>query len=74
MLIKLINITDNSLTFLFKVCDFGPFRNHLIPPTCVTLTKKRSSVRRKLQLLSVKSPNWKNWKPLIVLGVFILSF
>ncbi|KAJ4444343.1 hypothetical protein ANN_06135, partial [Periplaneta americana] len=51
-----------------KVCDFGPYRSHLIPPSCVVLTKKRSTVRRKLQLRAVKSPGWKDWTPLIVMA------
>nr|CAD7426738.1 unnamed protein product [Timema monikensis] len=51
-----------------KVCDFGTFRNLVIPPSSVTLTKKRSSVRSKLQLQSVTPPDWKNWAPIIVLA------
>ncbi|XP_069685225.1 diacylglycerol kinase epsilon isoform X1 [Periplaneta americana] len=51
-----------------EVCDFGPYRSHLIPPSCVVLTKKRSTVRRKLQLRAVKSPGWKDWTPLIVMA------
>ncbi|KAJ9577627.1 hypothetical protein L9F63_005814, partial [Diploptera punctata] len=51
-----------------EVCDFGPYRNYLIPPACVVLTNKRSSVRRKLQLHAVKPAKWENWKPLIVLA------
>jgi hypothetical protein len=53
-----------------KVCDFGPYHSQMIPPGCVVLTKKRNSVRRKLQLRAVKSPGWKNWTPVIVLGMF----
>nr|CAD7257601.1 unnamed protein product [Timema shepardi] len=52
---------------LTEVCDFGSFRNLVIPPSSVTLTKKRSSVRSKLQLQSVTPPDWKNWAPIIVL-------
>nr|CAD7588511.1 unnamed protein product [Timema genevievae] len=51
-----------------KVCDFGSFRNLVIPPSSVTLTKKRSSVRSKLQLQAVTPPDWKNWAPIIVLA------
>ncbi|PSN39597.1 Diacylglycerol kinase epsilon [Blattella germanica] len=53
---------------LCLVCDFGPFRNQLIPPTSVVLTNKRSKVRKKLLLQAVKPPLWNNWKPLIVLA------
>ncbi|XP_063229561.1 diacylglycerol kinase epsilon [Bacillus rossius redtenbacheri] len=52
---------------LGEVCDFGPFRNFIIPPSCVTL-KKLSRMRSKLQLRSVTSPNWENWNPIIVLA------
>jgi len=51
-----------------EVCDFGPHCSQLIPPDCVVLTRKRSSVHRKLQLRAVRSPGWKKWTPIIVLA------
>ncbi|XP_025836280.1 diacylglycerol kinase epsilon isoform X2 [Agrilus planipennis] len=51
-----------------KECDFGPFRNMIVPPWCVQVARLKSSIHRHLLLRGVKNPGWKDWCPLIVAG------
>ncbi|KAL7288695.1 hypothetical protein TKK_0017420 [Trichogramma kaykai] len=51
-----------------KECDFGDFKNVVIPPTSIILTNRRNSVRKRLQIQSIKSPNWTLWNPIIVVA------
>lgn len=50
-------------------CDLGPYRNLIVPPWCVQVSRRRNSVRKKLQVKSVIDPEWPNWTPLIVIGI-----
>lgn len=40
----------------------------IIPPGSLDITKRRGTMRRRLQLRSVTAPNWPNWNPIIVVG------
>lgn len=46
-----------------KVCDFGSFKNVIIPPNH-TFVKHR----RLQRITSIVCPDWSDWKPLIVVG------
>lgn len=46
-----------------KVCDFGRYRNLIVPPNHV-FTKRR----RLRRITSIVTPNYLEWKPLIVVG------
>lgn len=54
-------------TELSDDCDFGPFKNMIIPPSSLEVIKSRS---RKLQLTAIKAPTQlpRGWKPLFVIG------
>ncbi|KAK6623888.1 hypothetical protein RUM44_010744 [Polyplax serrata] len=52
---------------LSELCDFGPYKSLIIPPTSVEVTLKRRSMKKCLVLKSVKPPNWSDWCPLIVI-------
>lgn len=48
-------------------CDFGAFKNMIIPPSSLVVTKTRGS--RKLQLTAITAPeSLSNWTPLFVVG------
>lgn len=46
-----------------KVCDFGAYRNLIIPPNHVFIKRRR--LRR---ITSIVTPDYPEWKPLIVVG------
>lgn len=56
-----------------KICDFGKFRNMIVPPWCVQVARYKRSLRRHLLLRGVKDPGWENWSPLIVIGTRLFS-
>lgn len=49
---------------MFQICDFGPYKTLIIPPSCVKVKKKS----KKLVLESVKHPGWLEWTPLLVVA------
>ncbi|XP_052790734.1 diacylglycerol kinase epsilon-like [Mya arenaria] len=51
-----------------KFCDFGIYRPVIMPPHCVELKRVGIKGRRHLIVSKARSPNFENWKPLIVLG------
>lgn len=53
-----------------KICDFGRYRNMIVPPWCVQVARYKRSLRRHLLLRGVKDPGWEDWSPLIVIGIF----
>lgn len=53
---------------LSQECDYGPWKNMLVPPWCVQVARRKSSIHRHLLLRGVKDPGWENWSPLIVVG------
>lgn len=52
------------------MCDFGRFRTLIVPPNCVEVETRRSSIRKKLRLRTVKPTGWLQWNPLIVMGKY----
>jgi len=40
----------------------------IIPPGNLEVINRRSTMRRRLHLRSIISPNWSNWNPIIVVG------
>lgn len=48
-----------------KVCDFGSFKDMIIPPNHVFVKQRRLHQ----QITDIVQPNWPNWKPLIVVGM-----
>lgn len=48
-----------------KVCDFGPFKDMIIPPNHVFVTHRR--IHRHV-VTNIVPPTWSDWKPLIVVG------
>lgn len=56
--------------FCDEHCDFGEFKNMIIPPTQLLVTKMRGT--RKLKLQSIRPPvDMDQWKPLFVVGITI---
>lgn len=51
-----------------EFCDFGKFREIIVPPHCVELKRVGIRGRRYLIVGKAISPNFENWKPVIVLG------
>lgn len=49
-------------------CDFGPFRNMIVPPWCVQVARYKRSLHKNLLLRGVRDPGWENWSPLVVVG------
>lgn len=56
-----------KLIIFLQVCDFGPYKKLIIPPTSIEVVRKRNSVRKCYILKSIKPPNWLDWSPLIVI-------
>lgn len=61
-------IHTKCLSLVKNECDFGPFKNMIVPPWCVQVAKRKSGIRRHILLRGVKDPGWKDWCPLIVVG------
>lgn len=40
----------------------------IIPPGSLVVINRRSTMRRRLHLRSVITPNWYKWNPIIVVG------
>ncbi|XP_014213922.1 diacylglycerol kinase epsilon [Copidosoma floridanum] len=57
---------ETCKAYINEICDFGAFKQMVIPPTSLEVASKRSSIRRRLQLKSITPPLWLNWSPLIV--------
>ncbi|CAH0563698.1 unnamed protein product [Brassicogethes aeneus] len=51
-----------------QVCDFGSFRNMIVPPSCVQVARRKGALNKHLLLRAVKDPGWENWTPLVVIG------
>lgn len=49
-------------------CDFGPFRNMIVPPWCVQVARRKGALNKHLLLRGVKDPGWTNWNPLVVVA------
>uniref|UniRef100_A0A6B2ED13 Diacylglycerol kinase n=1 Tax=Phlebotomus kandelakii TaxID=1109342 RepID=A0A6B2ED13_9DIPT len=47
-------------------CDYGEFRDFIIPPTSIDAVRRRAGA--KLLLKGVKAAPWPTWKPLIVIA------
>ncbi|GAB0100552.1 Diacylglycerol kinase [Sergentomyia squamirostris] len=47
-------------------CDYGEFRDFIIPPTSIDAVRRRGSA--KLLLRGIKPASWPTWKPLIVIA------
>lgn len=62
------SVHSSCLPSLGDVCDFGQFRTLIVPPNCIEVETRRSSIRRKLRLRTVKSSGWLQWTPLIVMA------
>lgn len=48
-----------------KICDFGPFKDVIIPPSH-TFVKHR---RLHQHITNIITPEWPDWKPLIIVGM-----
>ncbi|XP_019880958.1 diacylglycerol kinase epsilon [Aethina tumida] len=51
-----------------QVCDFGAFKNMIVPPYCVQVARRKGALHKHLLLRAVRDPGWENWTPLIVIG------
>ncbi|GJQ73668.1 hypothetical protein Trydic_g14006 [Trypoxylus dichotomus] len=61
-------IHTECLNEIEKHCDFGPYRNIIVPPWCVQVARMKSSIHRHLLLRGVQDPGWEDWCPLIVVA------
>ncbi|KAF5269579.1 hypothetical protein FQR65_LT05917 [Abscondita terminalis] len=60
------NIHECCLSNINEICDFGPFKNLIVPPWCVQVVRRKGSLHKHLLLKGVKHPGWNNWTPLVV--------
>ncbi|XP_044272407.1 diacylglycerol kinase epsilon isoform X2 [Tribolium madens] len=61
-------VHTDCLPKLPKECDFGPFKNMIVPPWCVQVARRKGALNKHLLLRGVKDPGWKNWTPLVVVA------
>ncbi|KAK9731434.1 Diacylglycerol kinase catalytic domain [Popillia japonica] len=61
-------VHTECLKGLEKECDFGPYKNIIVPPWCVQVARMKSSIHRHLLLRGVQDPGWENWCPLVVVA------
>lgn len=51
------------------ICDFGPFRNMIVPPWCVQVARRKGAINKHLLLRGVRDPGWgESWSPLVVVA------
>ncbi|KAL0278644.1 UNVERIFIED_CONTAM: hypothetical protein PYX00_000407 [Menopon gallinae] len=50
-----------------EICDFGPYKRLIIPPTAVEFVKRKSSIR-KSSFLKLKPVDWIDWTPVLILA------
>lgn len=50
-----------------KFCDFGTFKDMIIPPNHIFVRKRRLHH----QITQIVQPDWPDWKPLIVVGMYM---
>ncbi|XP_019758983.1 diacylglycerol kinase epsilon isoform X2 [Dendroctonus ponderosae] len=50
------------------VCDFGPFRSMIVPPSCVQVARRKGALNKHLLLRGVRDPGWEKWSPLVVVA------
>lgn len=62
------SVHSSCLPKLGNVCDFGSFRNYIVPPQSIELIGRRASVSNRLRINQVKRPACKDWSPIIVLA------
>ncbi|KAF6200518.1 hypothetical protein GE061_004961 [Apolygus lucorum] len=54
---------------LGEVCDFGKWRNFVLPPNCVIKAQKKNRAGKNMRLFSINCPPWsKNWTPLFIVA------
>ncbi|CAG9812465.1 unnamed protein product [Phaedon cochleariae] len=51
-----------------QICDFGPYRNMIVPPWCIQVARRKGALHKHLLLRGVKDPGWEHWAPLIVIA------
>ncbi|XP_030758615.1 diacylglycerol kinase epsilon isoform X2 [Sitophilus oryzae] len=49
-------------------CDFGPYREMIVPPFCVQVARRKGALNKHLLLRGVKDPGWDKWTPLVVIA------
>lgn len=65
------SVHTGCISHLDEECDFGRFKNHIVPPWSVQVARRKGAIQKHLLLRGVRDPGWKNWKPLIVIGKWI---
>ncbi|XP_050302696.1 diacylglycerol kinase epsilon isoform X2 [Anthonomus grandis grandis] len=61
-------VHTSCLKKLDEVCDFGPFRSMIVPPSCVQVARRKGALNKHLLLRGVRDPGWSNWSPLVVVA------
>ncbi|XP_011139591.1 diacylglycerol kinase epsilon [Harpegnathos saltator] len=61
-------VHETCKSVLSEICDFGSFKLMIIPPGSLEVINRRRTMRRRLHLRSVITPNWPKWNPIIVVG------
>ncbi|KAK9888013.1 hypothetical protein WA026_000297 [Henosepilachna vigintioctopunctata] len=61
-------VHSSCLNQVEQECDFGRFKNHIVPPWSVQVARRKGAIQKHLLLRGVRDPGWKNWKPLIVIA------
>ncbi|KAJ8979408.1 hypothetical protein NQ317_015840 [Molorchus minor] len=51
-----------------EACDFGPYRNMIVPPWCVQVARRKGTIHKHLLLRGVRDPGWDKWTPLVVIA------
>ncbi|XP_056643490.1 diacylglycerol kinase epsilon [Diorhabda sublineata] len=77
-----ITVHTGCLQHITKECDFGKYRNIIIPPACVQTIQRKGPLNKHLLLGALRDPCWDKWCPLIIVankksgngdGAYILS-
>ncbi|KAF7282525.1 hypothetical protein GWI33_002561 [Rhynchophorus ferrugineus] len=51
-----------------EICDFGPYKEMIVPPNCVQVARRKGALNKHLLLRGVKDPGWEKWSPLVVIA------
>ncbi|KAF5293600.1 hypothetical protein FQA39_LY03085 [Lamprigera yunnana] len=60
------NVHEECLSKLEEICDFGPFKQFIVPPWCVQVFRRKGSSHKHLK--GVKHPGWDKWNPVVIVG------
>ncbi|XP_057665823.1 diacylglycerol kinase epsilon isoform X3 [Diorhabda carinulata] len=63
-----MTVHTGCLQHITKECDFGKYRNIIIPPACVQTIQRKGPLNKHLLLGALRDPCWDKWCPLIIVA------